>query len=71
MNRIKEVLELQGRSQVWLAKQIGKSYVVLTNYRNNKSQPSIDTLRKIAKVLEVDIRDLLAPTKVPSVKKPN
>jgi putative transcriptional regulator len=71
MNRIKEILELQGRSQVWLAKEIGKSYVVLTNYRNNKAQPSLKTLAKIAAVLKVDVRDLLTPTVVRPLKKPN
>ena len=71
MNRIKEILLLQGRSQAWLAKKVGKSYVVVTNYCNNKTQPSIETLRKIAKILEVDVRDLLTPTIVVPVKKPN
>lgn len=63
MNRIKEVLKEQGRTQTWLAEKIEKSYVVVTNYCNNNKQPSIEVLRKIAKVLDVDIRDLLHPTK--------
>ena len=63
MNRIKEILKIQGRSQTWLAEQIGKSYVIVTNYCNNKSQPSIPTLKRIAKILDVDIRELLEPTK--------
>lgn len=63
MNRIKEVLKDQGRTQTWLAEKIGKSYVVVTNYCNNKSQPSLSTLKKIANILDVDIRELLEPTK--------
>jgi putative transcriptional regulator len=63
MNRIKEILKYQGRSQAWLAEKIGKSYVVVTNYCNNKTQPSILVLKKIADVLEVDVRELLVPTK--------
>jgi putative transcriptional regulator len=63
MNLIKATLEQQGRSQTWLAKQIGKSYVVTTNYCNNKTQPSIPTLRKMAEALEVDVRQLITPTK--------
>jgi putative transcriptional regulator len=63
MNRIKEILKIQGRSQAWLAEQIGRSYVVTTNYCNNKTQPSLFILRKIAKALDVDIRDLLSQTK--------
>ena len=63
MNRIKEILISQGRSQTWLAEKIDKSYVVVTNYCNNNTQPSIPVLRDIAKMLDVDVRDLLVPTK--------
>jgi putative transcriptional regulator len=63
MNRIKIVLKEQGRTQTWLAEQIGKSYVVVTNYCNNNSQPSIQVLTEISKILDVDIRDLLVSTK--------
>ncbi len=63
MNRIKEVLKEQGRTQTWLAEKISKSYVIVTNYCNNNAQPSIQVLTAIAKVLDVDIRDLLVPTK--------
>ena len=63
MNRIKEVLKEQGRTQTWLAEKIGKSYVVVTNYCNNKAQPSVSILNKIAKVLDVDVRELLVSTK--------
>jgi putative transcriptional regulator len=59
MNRIKKILKQQGRSQAWLAEQIHRSYVVTTNYCNNKTQPSIPILRKIAIALDVDIRELL------------
>lgn len=63
MNRIKQVLKDQGRTQTWLAEKIQKSYVIVTNYCNNNSQPSIEVLRKIAEVLDVDVRELLEPTK--------
>ena len=63
MNRIKEILKEQGRTQTWLADKIGKSYVVVTKYCNNHSQPSIQILTDIAKVLDVDVRELLVSTK--------
>jgi len=63
MNRIKEVLKEQGRSQVWLAEKIGKSYVIVTNYCNNNSQPTIKVLRQIAMAIDIDVRELLVPTK--------
>ena len=64
MNRIKEVLEHKGIKQVWLADQLGKSYNIVNGYVQNRSQPSIEVLYKIASFLDVDPRDLLvAPTK--------
>lgn len=63
MNRIKEVLTEQGRSQTWLADKINKSYVVVTNYCNNNTQPTIPVLIQIAKALDVDVRELLISTK--------
>ena len=63
MNRIKEVLLEQGRTQAWLANRIGKSYVVTTNYVNNKTQPSIPVLYRIAEILGVDVRELLVRSK--------
>jgi transcriptional regulator with XRE-family HTH domain len=63
MNRIKEVLKEQGRTQTWLSEKINKSYVIVTNYCNNNAQPTIKILRKIAGVLDVDVRELLEPTK--------
>ena len=63
MNRIKKVLKEQGRTQTWLAEKIGKSYVVVTNYCNNNTQPSIQVLTDISQVLDIDIRELLVSTK--------
>ncbi|PCI35512.1 MAG: transcriptional regulator [Flavobacteriaceae bacterium] len=63
MNRIKEILKEQGRTQTWLSEKIEKSYVIVTNYCNNNAQPSIEVLRKIANILDVDVRILLIPTK--------
>ncbi len=63
MNRIKIVLKEQGRTQTWLAEKIGKSFVVVTNYCNNNSQPSIQVLTNISKILDVDVRELLVSTK--------
>jgi putative transcriptional regulator len=59
MNRIMEVLKSQGRSQTWLAKQLEFSYAVVTNYCNNKTQPDKLALRKVAKILEVDVKELM------------
>lgn len=59
MNRIKLILSEQGRSQKWLSDKIGRSYVVVNNYVNNKTQPSIPQLFQMGLALGVDVRELL------------
>ena len=63
INRIKEVLVIKGMSQKELAAQLGKNPNTVTAMCNNKSQPHLKDLKRIAKVLDVDIRELLVPTK--------
>lgn len=59
MNRIKEVLQDKGISQTWLAKKLGKSYNTMNEYARNVRQPSIEDLFRIAKILDVNAKDLL------------
>ncbi|MCZ8296999.1 MAG: helix-turn-helix transcriptional regulator [Flavobacterium sp.] len=59
MNRIKEVLNDKGIKQTWLANRLGKSYNVVNGYVTNKRQPSIEVLYEIAKLLQVDAKELL------------
>lgn len=59
MNRIKEVLESKGQTQVWLAETLGKSYNMVNSYVQNRRQPSIEVLYQIAKILNVEATDLL------------
>jgi len=59
MNRIKEVLEEKGIKQIWLAEQLGKSYNMVNAYAQNRRQPSLEDLYKIAKILNVGAKELL------------
>ncbi len=63
MNRIKEVLEQKGIKQIWLAEQMGKSYNMVNAYSQNRRQPSIEDLYKIAEILNIDIKDLIVSNK--------
>lgn len=63
MNRIKEVLEEKGVKQTWLAEQLGKSYNMVNGYVQNRKQPRLEVLFEIAKVLDVEVRELLIETK--------
>ncbi|MCK9411436.1 MAG: helix-turn-helix transcriptional regulator [Prolixibacteraceae bacterium] len=59
MNRIKEVLELKGIKQIWLAEKLGKSFNMVNAYVQNRRQPSIEILYQIADILAVDVKELL------------
>jgi transcriptional regulator with XRE-family HTH domain len=59
MNRIKEVLEQKGIKQIWLAEKLGKSYNMVNGYAQNRQQPRLEVLYEIAKILDVNPKDLL------------
>lgn len=59
MNRIKEVLQEKGIKQTWLADKLGKSFKMVNNYTCNRSQPSLQTLYKIAEILQVEVKELI------------
>ena len=59
MNRIKVVLEEKGIKQTWLAEKLGKSYPIINGYAQNKNQPKLEVLYEIARLLSVDVKDLL------------
>jgi len=59
MNRIKEVLEQKGIKQTWLADKLGKSYNMVNGYVQNRQQPRLEILFEIAKILDVQVKDLI------------
>lgn len=63
MNRIKAVLEEKGIKQTWLAEKLGKSYNMVNGYVRNRQQPRLETLYEIARILEVEVKDLLIEQK--------
>ena len=62
MNRIKEVLEEKGIKQTWLA-ELGKSFCIVNSYVCNRRQPSLDVLFEIARILQVDPKELIDSNK--------
>lgn len=63
INRLKVVLVEQQRTGKWLAETLGKNEATVSRWCTNESQPSLETLVEIAKVLNVDVKDLLVSTK--------
>lgn len=61
MLRIKEVLKEKGITLKDLAAMLGITNVALSRIVNGNT--TIETLRKIAEALDVDVRELITPTK--------
>ena len=63
MNCIKQILQEKGIKQTWLAEKLGKSFNMVNEYCNNKRQPSLEDLNKIADILDVDVKELIVSNK--------
>lgn len=59
INRLKVVLAEKKRTNKWLAEQLGKDPGTVSKWCTNTMQANLETLVEIAKVLEVDTKDLL------------
>ncbi|WP_034541919.1 helix-turn-helix transcriptional regulator [Phocaeicola paurosaccharolyticus] len=62
INRLKIVLAEKKKTNKWLADQLGKDQATVSKWCTNSAQPGLETLIKIAAVLEVDVKDLLHST---------
>ena len=62
LNRIKAVLAEQDKTSKWLAGQVGKSACTASKWCNNVVQPDLNTLDRIAKLLDVNVKELLNDT---------
>lgn len=63
INRIKVILVEQQKTSKWLAAKLGMNESTVSRWCTNHTQPPVDTLNEVAKLLNVDIRDLLSSTK--------
>ena len=63
LNRIKVTLVEKQKTGKWLAEQMGKSACTVSKWCSNSIQPDLATLNKIAELLNVDVRDLITPSK--------
>jgi len=62
LNRIKLVLVEKEKTGKWLSEQLGKSNCTVSKWCSNSIQPDLNTLDKIAKLLDVDVKYLLNDT---------
>lgn len=63
LNKIKIILEESGRKQTYIAEKLGMSYQQINEWCNNKRQPSLENLYKIAEILDVEVKDLIIDKK--------
>ncbi len=59
INRIKVVLVEKNVSSKWLAEQLGKNEATISRWCTNDVQPTLNTLASVAKLLGVQITDLI------------
>ncbi|MEO2070785.1 MAG: helix-turn-helix transcriptional regulator [Zunongwangia sp.] len=59
--RIRELLKEKNMTGKQLAKEVGVSAVSMSNVVSGNSFPRPEVLRKIAKALDVELRDLFTP----------
>lgn len=62
INRLKVVLVEKEKSGKWLADQLGKSTCTVSKWCSNTTQPDLQTLDKIAKLLDINVKELLNDT---------
>ena len=62
-NRIKIVLAEKEKSAKWLADQLDKDKSTVSRWCTNDMQPSVETFYEIAKILDVEVRELFVATK--------
>ena len=59
LNRLKVILVEKKKSNLWLSKQLGCAPTTVSKWCTNSSQPPLETLLKITKLLDVDIKELI------------
>ena len=64
LNRLKIVLAEHKKTNKWLADHLEKDPATVSKWCTNNTQPSLETLRDIANLLEIDIKELINSTKV-------
>ena len=59
LNRIKVVLAEKNKSNKWLSEQLDTDPAIISKWVTNTTQPNVETLIQISKVLGVTVDDLL------------
>lgn len=64
LNRLKFVMTEKDLSNTWLFDRLGVRQATVSKWMTNFSQPNLEMLIKISKVLNVDVIELIRPDEV-------
>lgn len=64
LNRIKVALVERQKTSKCLAEQLERSETTVSRWASNKIQPSVEQLFEIARVLNMDVKDLLNSSQI-------
>lgn len=59
LNRLKVILAEKKKSNLWLSQQLGCAPTTVSKWCTNSSQPPLEMLIKISKVLDIDLKNLI------------
>lgn len=59
LNAKEKVPAKKGKTNKWLSEQVGKDPATVSKWCTNAAQPTLETMMLIAKILEVDLNDLV------------
>ncbi|MBK8564015.1 MAG: helix-turn-helix transcriptional regulator [Saprospiraceae bacterium] len=62
INRLKAVLAEHGKTNKWLALQLRKNETTISRWCTNDTQPSVENMVAISKLLQIDVKDLFHTT---------
>ena len=60
LNRLKVILAEKKKSNLWLSKQLGCAPTTVSKWCTNSSQPPLESLMKITRLLDVEFKDLVS-----------
>lgn len=59
LNRLKVILAEKKKSNLWLSRQLGCAPTTVSKWCTNSSQPPLESLMKITRLLDVELKDLV------------
>ena len=59
LNRLKVILAERKKSNLWLSRQLGCAPTTVSKWCTNSSQPPLESLMKITRLLDVELKDLV------------